>query len=87
MTAKTHGRAGRPWRELRLRVLREQPFCEIRGPRCRGIATTVDHIVPLCLRPDLAHERSNLRSACGPCNYAGGARLTNARRQATRLRW
>jgi 5-methylcytosine-specific restriction endonuclease McrA len=81
VTAKTHGRSGRPWRELRLRVLREEPYCQIRGPKCRGIATTVDHVVPLSVDPSLAHVRANLRSSCGPCNYAGGARLTNARRR------
>lgn len=35
-------------------------------------------------RPDLAHDRQNLRGACGPCNFAGGARITNARRAAQR---
>lgn len=85
MTAVSHGRSGRPWRELRAKVLREQPYCEIRGPKCKGIATTVDHRVPLSVAPELAHERSNLRSACGPCNYAGGARITNAKRSGSRV--
>jgi 5-methylcytosine-specific restriction endonuclease McrA len=80
MTAKTHGRSGRPWRTLREQVLAEQPYCEIRGPKCRGVATTVDHIVPLSVDPLLAHVRSNLRSSCTSCNYAGGARMTNAKR-------
>jgi len=86
VTAKTHGRSGRPWRELRLRVLAEEPYCQIRGEKCRGIATTVDHVVPLSIAPELAHERSNLRAACGPCNYAGGARMTNSRGQGQSYR-
>lgn len=80
MTAATHGRSGRPWRALRARVLREEPYCEIRGPKCKRVATTVDHIVPLSVDPSLAHVRENLRSACTACNYAGGARITNGKR-------
>jgi 5-methylcytosine-specific restriction endonuclease McrA len=82
--AATHGRSGRPWRRLREQVLREEPYCAIRGPRCRLYSTTVDHIVPLSVAPELAHVRSNLRGACGACNYAGGARITN-RRAVSRL--
>ena len=52
----------------------------IRGPKCRGISTTVDHVVALSVDPSRAHDLSNLRGACGPCNYAGGARITNAKR-------
>jgi 5-methylcytosine-specific restriction endonuclease McrA len=78
-TPTSHGRSGRPWRRLRAQVLREEPWCSIRGPKCKGISTTVDHIVPLSLRPDLAHERTNLRGACTACNYRGGARMTNGR--------
>lgn len=84
-----HGRAGRPWRRLRAQVLQRDPACRIRGPKCKGYSTTVDHIIPLSLRPDLAHDPNNLRGACTACNYAGGAAMTNARRSvgATRLRW
>lgn len=80
MSAKSHGRAGRPWRRIRDAVLTRDPYCMIRGPRCTGISTTVDHSVPLSVRPDLAHVPSNLRGACEACNYAGGARITNARK-------
>ena len=52
----------------------------MRGPKCIGHATTVDHIIAK------AHggtdHPSNLRAACAPCNYAGGARITNATRRA-----
>jgi hypothetical protein len=79
VSAKSHGRAGRPWRRLRLQVLERDRDCQVRGPRCTGLATTVDHIVPLSLAPHLAHEMSNLRGACGPCNYGAGARMNNGR--------
>ncbi len=87
--AHAHGRAGRPWRRLREEILERDPYCTIRGPRCKYYSTTVDHVVPLSLRPDLAHEPTNLRGSCGPCNYAGGARITNAAktRARTRRRW
>lgn len=91
MTAQRHGRKGRPWRRIRAEVLARDPFCTIRGPKCTGLSTTVDHIVPLSVRPDLAHDLNNLRGSCAADNCAGGARLTNAKRkptvQVTRLRW
>ena len=94
--AASHGRAGRPWRRLREQVLRRDPYCTIRGPKCTGLSTTVDHVIPLSQRPDLGHDPANLRGACAACNYAGGARLTNGRRgggaparrwEVTALRW
>ncbi len=85
----SHGRSGRPWRRIREQVLRRDPYCTIRGPKCTGISTTVDHIIPLSVRPDLAHEMTNLRGACAADNYAGGARITNAikSRVVTRYQW
>lgn len=87
MNARWHGRKGRPWREMRLRVLARDPYCQIRGPRCTGLSTTADHIIPLSVAPHLAHDLTNLRGACGPCNYAGGARLTNRRHTRTTRVW
>lgn len=83
MTPTSHGRSGRPWRRLREQVLREEPWCQIRGPKCTGTSTTVDHAVPLSVAPHLAHVRSNLRGACAACNYRGGARITNGYRAAS----
>jgi hypothetical protein len=36
------------WTEIRpaLVILKTDPYCAIRGPRCTVIATTVDHVVP-----------------------------------------
>lgn len=84
MSAQHHGRKGRPWRRIREQILQRDPWCQIRGPRCKGRATTVDHIIPLHIASELAHDPSNLRGSCGPCNYAGGARITNARRSLLR---
>lgn len=56
------------WDALRPVILqRDGHQCQIRGPKCKGVATQVDHIVPLSeggarLDPD------NLRAACGTCN-------------------
>lgn len=78
-----HGRHGRPWQRIRQQVLKRDPYCKIRGPKCTGISTTVDHIVPLSIAPHRAHDLTNLRGACTACNCSGGARLTNAKRRAS----
>lgn len=62
----------RAWRTLRAKVLREEPTCRIQGPGCTHTSTTVDHIKPRSIRPDLAMVRSNLRGACAHCNYSRG---------------
>jgi 5-methylcytosine-specific restriction endonuclease McrA len=69
-------RGGRPWRRLRAQILAGNPACAI----CRvRPATTVDHIVPVS-RGGRELDPQNCRPACAPCNYAGGARITNAGR-------
>jgi hypothetical protein len=72
-------RAGRRWRTLRASILASQPTCAIRGPKCTGYATTVDHVVPIALGGD-EFDPNNLRPACAACNYGLGAKLTNKRR-------
>jgi|SRR5262245_5285225 len=63
----------RPWRRLRDKVLREEPTCRVRLPGvCTHISTTVNHIVPKAVAPDLVMERSNCQGACKPCNLALG---------------
>jgi 5-methylcytosine-specific restriction protein A len=58
------------WRRLRIAKLRADPICEIRT-HCLGmIATEVDHIIPIRVRPDLRLDWSNLNSACTPCHSA-----------------
>jgi 5-methylcytosine-specific restriction endonuclease McrA len=81
-TPKSHGRSGRPWRRIREQILTRDPQCMIRGPKCTGRSTTVDHIVPLSVAPHLAHDLTNLRGACVPCNSRGGQKITTAKRKA-----
>ncbi len=74
-------RGGRRWTELAKRVIAEEPLCRICGLRP---STTADHIVPVALG-GAEYDRENVRGACQRCNYAGGARITNARRGQRRL--
>ncbi len=56
------------WRRVRLVVLERDGWrCRIRGARCLGKATEVDHVVPLVHGGD-ALDPSNLRASCKPCN-------------------
>jgi 5-methylcytosine-specific restriction endonuclease McrA len=64
------------WQRLRKAVLaRDGCVCRLRGPRCRGYASSVHHLVPSSQAPELFWEPSNLAAACEPCNYGGGARI------------
>lgn len=75
------------WRKLRPIILeRDNWTCQVRiSPRCtpnlraRSATATVDHIIPLHLRPDLALDQDNLRAACLSCNSELGARLRNSK--------
>jgi len=54
-------------------VLRRDNYeCQIRGLRCIGTATVVDHILPRSKGGSELPE--NLRAACAPCNLERGAR-------------
>lgn len=69
------------WRRVRLQVLdRDGRRCQIRGPRCRGAATEVDHIVPAADGGPL-FDPANLRAACDWCN------TWRAQRQKSRDGW
>ena len=62
------------WQRLRKAVLARYGYvCQIQGPRCRGIANTVHHILPSSQYPELFWKTENLEASCGPCNYGGGA--------------
>lgn len=70
MSARDRRYSTAAWQRLRRAVLdRDGRICQIQGPRCVGIANTVDHVVPSSVRPDLFWEPENLRAACGRCNY------------------
>lgn len=66
-------RRTRAWRELRDRVVREEPICWLRLPGiCTYWSTTGDHVEPVGKRPDLALVRSNVHGACLECNNKRG---------------
>lgn len=66
------------WRKLSQKLRRLSPFCE----RCLATTDlTVDKIIPLSERPDLAHEELNLRVYCRSCNGERGDRVTDHERQ------
>lgn len=89
--ASSHRRHTLPpnWPAIRRRILaRDHHTCRLRGPRCTGRATDVDHI-----DDEHDHRDDNLRAACGPCHRhrsarQGAAASTRARRTraATRNR-
>lgn len=55
------------WKELRARVLKEEPVCRVCGERA---STEVDHVEPASKRPDLFFDRANVRGICEPCHKA-----------------
>jgi 5-methylcytosine-specific restriction endonuclease McrA len=56
------------WRQLSLRVVKEEPVCWLRLPGCTYRSTTADHLVPISVNPNLALARSNARGSCRNCN-------------------
>lgn len=54
------------WRRLRLFILERDGYvCAIKGPKCTGLATTVDHL----LGRAVSEHPKDLRASCGPCNW------------------
>lgn len=62
------------WKQLRLRVIAEEPVCRLRLDKCTIRSDTADHIIPVKIRPDLKYVRANLRGSCQSCNMARGSR-------------
>lgn len=76
------------WPITRAAILeRDAHRCQINGPKCKSIATEVDHIVPT--RDGGAwFDPDNLRAACKPCNIGRANRQKAAdgwRRSPTRI--
>ncbi len=71
-------RYGSHWQEIRVRVLREQPSCEICGKR----ATDVDHV--RAVADGGSDDRSNLRALCHPCHKRVTSEQNRARRRRKR---
>jgi 5-methylcytosine-specific restriction endonuclease McrA len=63
------------WRELRARVLREEPNCRV----CGAKATDVDHIVALA--DGGSNDRGNLRALCRKHHKEHTAAQNKARRE------
>ena len=56
------------WKAMRKLILaRDGHRCQIRGPKCRGAANHVDHIVAMS-QGGAVLDPSNLRAACASCN-------------------
>ncbi len=68
------GRRTSSFKKMRLRVLSTSDICWLCG---QPGSTTVDHVIPLSLAPDLAEDITNLRPAHLRCNSKRGARLTD----------
>lgn len=58
---------GRRWAELRRIVLKNEPYCRVKGPRCTTFAAEVDHIIPLSLGGHPT-DHSNLQPLCHNCH-------------------
>jgi 5-methylcytosine-specific restriction endonuclease McrA len=66
-------------------LLRDRFACQIRGPKCKGYATCVDHVISRADGGDVL-DPANMRAACVPCNGGRAADRTNAMRRAARYR-
>ena len=78
----------RAWRAVRQQVLERDAYvCMIRGAKCTGVATQVDHITPLS-EGGAPYDMANLRGACRACNAAAGGRAALAKRHnKNRRKW
>ena len=57
------------WKAVRARVLRDEPLCRTCAAAGRTeLATQVDHVVPVRVRPDLAYDLGNCQPLCGTCH-------------------
>ena len=74
------------WQKTRRAILaRDGHVCQIGGPKCTGIATTVHHLLPSSQYPHLFFDASNLAAACRHCNYSGGREIQLANRTDRQL--
>lgn len=84
MTFKSHGRKGHRWRQLRAMVLESSDVCWLCGTPG---ADTIDHVLPLSIYPELAHDLSNLRPAHKSCNSSKGAGRNHQPKMPRSRRW
>lgn len=51
------------------------------APKGHRLHMTLGHIIDVDAAPELAYDPRNYGAQCAPCNYAGGAHITNAKRR------
>lgn len=92
VAGKNAGRSGRRWRALVQRVRARDRVCyrcrqpidwsvPYRDPETGEVnpdSGSVDHVVPLSIRPDLAEDLANLAAAHLQCNQAAGAKTAQS---------
>jgi 5-methylcytosine-specific restriction endonuclease McrA len=72
------------WKAVRLAVLERDGYrCQIRGPKCTGMASHVDHVIDW-RDGGAPFDPSNLRAACASDNIAKRNRGVAARARAAR---
>ncbi len=66
-------------------LIRDGGLCQVRDPRCTGVATTAHHTRPTSQDPELFWNPEYLQASCGPCNRHGAvtASENRANRQTT----
>jgi 5-methylcytosine-specific restriction endonuclease McrA len=65
------------WKAFRRHILeRDGGRCQVNGPRCRGWATDVDHVIALA-DGGQPFDEANTRASCKPCNSSRSAERTN----------
>jgi 5-methylcytosine-specific restriction enzyme A len=65
------------WQRVRPQILQRDNYkCQVHGPKCKGVATQVDHIIPLS-EGGARLDHDNLRATCSSCN-AGRQNTRNA---------
>jgi 5-methylcytosine-specific restriction endonuclease McrA len=53
--------------------MRDGGVCQLQtSPRCKGVANSVDHVIPVALGGDF-WSPANLRASCSSCNSRGGS--------------
>jgi hypothetical protein len=83
MTKQHHPAYRGPWSTVRKTILnRDNHQCQIRAPKCTGIATQVDHIIPIT-KGGAWWDPDNLRASCAHCNNQRIDRKQDDRWQTT----
>jgi 5-methylcytosine-specific restriction endonuclease McrA len=82
--SKYDGRTSHKWKKVRAEVLASSDVCWLCS---KPGADTVDHVLPLSIYPELAHDISNLRPAHRSCNSSKGAGRNYQPKMPRSRRW